>query len=171
MVLDGSYGRADFRPAARFEAGRTVALVCVAGVFLGPFFLSRPDERWRNLVAPVFFLAEVPWVLVAAIPVVLLTDIVLFAWYSRWPPRRAWLIPLAVAAVGVLPGMVSVHRRFLAPYSFADNILPSLFCLSGIIALSLGRAAFQPERLSVIVEQGLIAASLTNAVFPWIAAA
>jgi hypothetical protein len=142
------------------------AALCVALVFLAPLVLARPEERFLNVV-PFLLLGTVPIVLAAALPFVAATAVVLRVLYSGWPPKVAWWIPLAAAAVGTLPGMVGVHRNLLPWYSYLDNVPFSLASLAAIATLAMAHAQLRPLRTRETTSAALIAASAVNAAFPW----
>jgi len=151
-------------PNARTQ--RILAIVSAAFVFLAPLLLARPEERLMNLV-PFTLLATVPLLLVLTFPFAAIAVLVLRTRLRTWPSKTVWLIPLAVAVVGTLPGMVGVHRSFLAWHSYLDHLPFSLVSLVAISTLCVVRATLLPERLGQSASQAVIGASVVNILFPW----
>ncbi|HEX5065768.1 MAG TPA: hypothetical protein VFY49_06625 [Myxococcota bacterium] len=118
-------------------------------------------------LSPGLLIATVPIVWIATLPFVAAAVVVLRVFFSRWPPGIAWWIPLGVAAVGTLPGMVGVHRNLFPGYSYLDNVPFSLASLVVIATLAMAHAQLRPLRVRDTTSVALIAASAVNAAFPW----
>jgi len=116
---------------------------------------------------PLLLIGTVPIVLLLTAPFLGTAVAILRARTSKWPPGSAWLIPLGVATVGTLPGMVGVHRNLLGWHSYLDHLPFSLACLVAISTVAVSRAQLKPDLCGRSLCQALIAASVVNAAFPW----
>jgi hypothetical protein len=146
---------------------RWLAAFFVISTLVVPIAYGRPDDGILPFLMPVSALC----ILIFAAPVAFLGALVTSGvlHFTRWPPLSAWGSLMAIAAVGGMPGMVSVHRRLAEPawYSYGDSMLPSLCLLAAIMTVTLVRSMLQPGRRAELLPQALIAASLVNFAFPW----